>query len=323
MHGYLPPQIPCGLPLQLRSMKQQNLLWLPDSLQQKKWQFFTHSLLDVLDNAEISYAWIRGTSSIWARDYMPVEVREGVYVQFRYEPAYLNKYPQERLSTIAGVNYLQELDPDAQIWVVPLKLDGGNVVMSQNLAIVSDRVFTENARLPRTAVAKTLITYLDREVVFIPVQSRDEIGHADGLVRFVDESNVLINDYHFVDQGYMEKVKRKLHTYGMEVHTLPYNPYENKTWLDAGGTYLNYLELPDAILFPEFGGHLSDCDAAARQELEFHFPQKRILAVPCSKLAGEGGILNCISWTRMFPSANPILPGQDSDTAKGQKGGTY
>jgi hypothetical protein len=59
--------------------------------------------------------------------------------------------------------------------------------MSRDLAIVSDRVFTENAHLPRTTVAKTLIEYLDREVIFIPVQSRDIIGHADGLVRFVDE----------------------------------------------------------------------------------------------------------------------------------------
>ncbi|MBL7812703.1 MAG: agmatine deiminase family protein [Bacteroidetes bacterium] len=304
-------------------METETILWLPDSLQQKKWQDFTHSLLDVLDPVGIPYGWIKGTQSIWARDYMPVEVREGVYVQFRYDPSYLNKYPQDRLDAIAGVDYLQALDPEAQIWVVPLKLDGGNVVMNQNLAIVSERVFTENAHVPGTRVAKILMEYLDREVVFIPVQSRDEIGHADGLVRFMDESKVLISDYNTADHSYREKLKSKLNRYGLKVHTLPYNPYDNHTWLDASGTYLNYLELPDAILFPEFGGHLSVCDAAARRELEDHFPHKRILAVPCTPLAKEGGILNCISWTRWFNPNTSVRPGPDSDTAKDQKGGTY
>lgn len=302
-------------------MNQGDFLWLPDSLQQKKWQHFTHGFLDVLEKLEVPFGWISHTRSIWARDYMPVEVHEGVYVQFRYEPSYLEKYPEDKIPVNAGVNLLQNIDPEAQIWVVPLKLDGGNVVMNRNLAIVSERVFTENAHLPRTSVAKMLMEYLNREVIFIPVQSRDIIGHADGLVRFIDESNVLINAYREIDIGYWKSLMQKLNRYGLEVHFLTYNPYGNKNWLDASGTYLNFLQINDLILVPEYGDCLVYNDFAALHELKKLYNTEHVYPVPCSKLAREGGLLNCISWTGLSSYChNPDSVTDQPQTQKGAKG---
>lgn len=75
-----------------------------------------------------------------------------------------------------------------------INLDGGNVVMYGNKAIITDRIFPENPDRPR----EELLTELSR------LPEYDFTGHADGMMRFVDSNTVLVNN---LDQDfkYMKK----------------------------------------------------------------------------------------------------------------------
>ena len=59
------------------------------------------------------------------------------------------------------------------------------------------------------------------ECIFIPKQAGDDVGHSDGVVRFVAEDRVLINDYATVDPGYGTSLRTLLEKKGLEVETLP------------------------------------------------------------------------------------------------------
>jgi agmatine deiminase len=39
---------------------------------------------------KVPITYLQNTKDIWARDYMPVKIREGAYVQFTYNPTYLH-----------------------------------------------------------------------------------------------------------------------------------------------------------------------------------------------------------------------------------------
>ena len=75
----------------------------------------------------------------------------------------------------------------------------------------------------------------------------------------------------------------------------PYNPYENKTHLDASGIYLNYLQMKEFSIVPLFG---KSSDKYARD----YFKQSlgvigNLEFIDCSEIAKQGGALNCITWT--------------------------
>ena len=44
------------------------------------------------------------------------------------------------------------------------------------------------------------------ELIVIPKEPYDEIGHADGMVRFLDAKTVLVNDYSEVDPDFGQRL---------------------------------------------------------------------------------------------------------------------
>lgn len=275
-----------------------NTIYLPDALQRKKWAPFTHHLLDVMHEAGLDHFWLSGTKDIWARDYMPVEVRPGKFVQFVYSPSYILKYPSLVRSISDGYAVFKELDLCESVTCVPIKLDGGNLVMNNTLAIITNRVFSENPDRSPKMLLDMLENVLEREVVIIPAFENDEIGHADGMVRFLDEDTVFLNDYREEIALHDKRISRILNQHGLKVHLFHYNPYRNSTNLSAAGIYLNYIQAGNVVLFPVFGGNLLFDDDFALAIMKPSNPLCRVFPVNCELLAREGGLLHCISWQR-------------------------
>lgn len=136
------------------------------------------------------------------------------------------------------------------------------------------------------------------ECILIPKQAGDEVGHSDGVVRFVAENRVLINDYTAVDPGYGAKLRTLLEKKGLEVDTLPM--FEEKSKRRPGeispavGIYINYFRVGDVVVIPAYN---RPEDELALQKLQQVLPDAAIFQVLCRDLAGKGGVLNCISWT--------------------------
>ena len=247
-------------------------------------------LISSLKDNNIDFGFLKNTKDIWLRDFMPVKTRDGRYVSFRYEPSYHEKGEDRTKRTV----YKRDLESEVGIRVEysDINLDGGIVVMSpsKKAAIISDRVFSENPERERENLIVKLERLLAAKVIIIPSLKSDMTGHADGMVRFVDETTVIGNRTPYKN-GHEQKIKKLLKRYGIEVIDFPY--FDSKG-ISAVGTYLNFLETDDTIFFPIFG-HEMDEEAISAARSIF---SKVIVPVRCEDIAKEGGCLNCISWER-------------------------
>jgi agmatine deiminase len=174
-----------------------------------------------------------------------------------------------------------------------LVVDGGNVVKWHDAAIMCDKVFCENP----TIGSKDLIRQLKSELgvprlYFIPVQTEDIFGHANGLIRFYNDETVLINA-HKGEKGFKRKLFMALDNAGLDYIEIPYNVCTNLRPLEANGTYINYLHIGRNIILPEFD--LPE-DKIAFRLFEELYPGHNISAINCNDIASAGGVLNCISW---------------------------
>ena len=241
----------------------------------------------------VPIAIIPGTKDIWCRDFMPIQVDENSFCQFVYRPDYLQGH--ERLITPPDKCRLPFMHDYRQ---EPIVLDGGNVVASRTKVILTDKVFKENPSIERPRLRQRLEEVFQAECIFIPKEPYDDVGHADGVVRFISENHVFINDYTGVDPGDEARLRSLLEKKGLEVETLP--RFEEKgrrrpgDLASAVGNYINYLRVGDVVVVPAYNRAE---DELALQKLQQVLPDAAVLQVPCRSLAEKGGVLNCVSWT--------------------------
>ena len=244
-------------------------------------------LFAALDLFNIKYKLLNKTKDIWLRDFMPVRTRSGKYVSFRYEPSYLKDNPD--LKTDFKADVLSQLDlPD--LTFSDINLDGGNVVFSpsKEKVIISNRVFLENPGRSEAEMIRELENLLEADVIIIPSLKSDMTGHADGMVRFLDEKTVLVNRP-LSPHGFETKVKKALCSSGFAVLDFPFVLSGNDS---AVGCYLNFLLTNEAVFLPVF--RIPE-DKSALKEAQGIFGLPSV-AVPVRELAEAGGCLNCISW---------------------------
>ena len=263
------------------------MLYFSSKLNTQKYKSAANILSAALDLFNIKYKLLNNRKEIWARDYMPIKTKSGKYISFRYEPSYLANNPQ--LRTDFKTDIAPSFKGDNLVYT-DINLDGGNVVFSpsKEKVIISDRVFSENPEYDKNTLLLELEKLLEASVLIIPSLKSDMTGHADGMVRFVDENTVVTNAP-LSPYGFETKVKKSLQNYGFNVIDFPY--FYSKGY-SAVGCYLNYLETEKSIFLPVFG---VDTDNEAI-ELAKNIFDKTIIPVNINEIAEYGGSLNCISW---------------------------
>ena len=271
--------------------KETNFLYLADSLKKKKYSAFLDSFDKVLTVNHIPYKFLPNTKDIWVVDYMPVQISTDKFVQFHYNPDYLQSVTG--LKTISDVDTICKsigLKPEKSKLIV----DGGNITRWTDKVIMCDKVFKENSTIREKDLIKQLKDTLEIDkLYFVPWDRHDITGHADGMVRFVDNNTVLINDYSQEKPEFQRAFRMSLQNAGLDWIELPYDPYNNKPRTSAEGLYLNYLQLKQAIIVPTFKRNE---DNKAVKILEQVFKGQTIVTIDSNEIAKEGGILNCITW---------------------------
>ena len=262
------------------------MLYFSSQLNIQKHKPAADRMFAALDLFNIKYKLLNNTKDIWLRDFMPIKTKSGKYISFRYEPSYLANNPQLR------TNFKTDIAPH---FVLPvtysnINLDGGNVVFSpsKTKAVITDRVFSENPEYDKNTLLLELEKLLEASLIIIPSLKSDMMGHADGMVRFVNENTVVANAP-LSPFGFETKVKKALQNHGIEVLDFPYFDSNGDS---AIGCYLNFLETEQAIFLPVFS---VDTDNKAVQTAK-HIFHKVIIPVNINEIAADGGLLNCISW---------------------------
>lgn len=270
-----------------------NTVFLADTLAVRfpgLWQ----QIHDACERHGVACRTIQGTRDIWCRDYMPVQLAPGRFVQFRYEPDYLRGYEETitpvetRRAALAGEN-CESSD---------IVLDGGNIVSAAGTAILTDKIYAENPTLKRSALRRQLHNLLEVDhLVIIPQEPGDWTGHADGALRFVDEHTVVVNDCARVDPSYGRKLRKCLSQARLDVIDLPYVPQADQRpdrFPPAFGTYVNFLRVSNLLLVPAY--RIKEDDAATTV-LGRCYPGCHVVPIYCRGVAAEGGVLNCVSWS--------------------------
>lgn len=246
----------------------------------------TRSLLALLHNHNIKWDFLPQTSSplcIWARDYMPIQINKGKFVRFCYNPDYLQDSPEYKPKTSAILSGLglQVLESD-------IILDGGNVISCGDKIIMTDKVIRENPRYSKNELVDTLTKLYEAEIVLIPEDVYEEYGHADGMVRYMGEDRVLLNDYIDFDKSLRKKLLYALNPH-FNIVELHYGFYTDKSW-----AYINFLHIGRYIFVPMMEDKLGEM---AFGQIAEAFPQCECHPVwNCDNLIKDGGALNCVSW---------------------------
>ena len=251
-----------------------------------KYSLSAENLFPALSNSGEKFTFFDGAKDIWARDYMPIKTKSSQYISFRYEPSYLAADLQLR------TDFKADIAPHFALPITysNINLDGGNVVFSPSKAkaVITDRVFSENSEYDKNTLLTELENLLEAEIIIIPSLITDMTGHADGVVRFVNE-NTMIGNASPYKNGYEQKVKMSLKKHGISCLDFP---YFDSAGISAVGSYLNFLETEKHIFLPVFSD--AQDETAVKRAKEIF--EKKIVAVNINGIAKDGGILNCISW---------------------------
>lgn len=262
-------------------------------LSDKRFTKTCNALTDILDKHSINYDFLKSTKDIWCRDYMPIQVDEEKFVQFRYEPSYL-KDDLELQSDPKEVCKANHINPQFS----NINLDGGNVVNGSERAIISDRVFDENPEFTsKTKLIAEIEKLLEVEIIVIPQIKSDMTGHADGMVRFVDNNTVLGNNREKEFKYWKNGINKVLKENGLDYIDIPFLDHKEKNYPDhAIGCYVNYLEVEKLIVLPIFETEKNK-DQDVFDLFQGIFPDRKIETINYNDIGLHGGLLNCTTWT--------------------------
>lgn len=271
-HGYEPTQT--------------NKVYLAEGLIHYKEAY--NNLLAALKKEQIEVDLLPLTQSpkhIWVRDFMPIQLSKNLFFSYKYLPDYLYD-SQDYIpdyNTIINCLHLNCISSD-------IVLDGGNVVRCADKVIMTDKIFKENPKYGKIELLSKLEDLMQAQIILIPWDRHEIFGHADGMVRYISESRVLLNNYADYDPSLRRRLVGALSPHFI-VEELEYcSPRYNKlSW-----AYLNFLQTNNCIFIP--GLHAKE-DLLAAEQIRQYYPNYKVIQIQgCQQLAQEGGALNCISW---------------------------
>ncbi len=228
------------------------------------------------------------TKDYWCRDYMPIHISGGRFLQYNYSPDYLrNKRDRCYLTDASEVCKSLRL----KCIKTDIVLDGGNVVRCGDKVVMIDKIFVENPHYSRAELLSQLEELFESQIVLLPWDKKEKYGHADGVVRYIGDGKVLLTNYGDYDKDIHNCFKEILCRH-FDVKELNYSQPNSS---DSSWAYINFLQTERVIIVPMLGSHK---DKEALEQIESYFPQYkgRIEQVDATDIVMRGGALNCVSW---------------------------
>ena len=251
---------------------------------------------------------ILDTLNIWTRDYMPIQTKTG-FVKFKYKTLKYDEYPQLQID-FEHPYWLSTFKIFDKLKCSNIILDGGNCQMNpeKDTAVITNVIFENNPDYTKKGLLEELSKLLEAKIIIIPKEYGDKLGHADGIVKFIARDKIFLNEYTGkLMVKYSEKVKEILQDNGLKVSGFPnywhlrprmtedefrkkyteaddYNP--------AWGYAINFLKVGRLVLVPIFN---IKQDREIVDTVKKCCPDCSVVAIDCSELSMEGGLINCVT----------------------------
>lgn len=251
------------------------------------------SVSSILDKYGVPHAALSGTKDIWVRDFMPIQVSPEWFKLYHYMPDYLREEKQysKLISDPAEVCRANGILTDDGI--SGICIDGGNVVHGGLKVIMTAKVFEENPKTTVLDLSRLLEMHFGARLIILPWDTDEMYGHADGIVRFVDDDTVIMTNYRQFDPRMADRFRSILQAHFKTVHELHYDVEDlsQNSW-----AYINWLQTDKVLILPSFG--IPEDEQAFRQ-IERWMPEYRgrIEMADATDLIQGGGCFNCATWT--------------------------
>lgn len=255
----------------------------------KKCPTLYQSLDTIMTDNGIDHRLLTNTKDIWCRDYMPIQTGEKRFVFYKYNPDYLQtKYYQRTITDVKGIGSIDSLRL-ADAMDLDLVVDGGNVVRCGSKIVMTEKVFFENKDKARKEVQRLLEEAFQCDIVFLPWDRNEIMGHSDGIIHYLGDNRVMMTNYADFDIAMARKFTRLLEKH-FDVIPLSYN---TKRKHKHSWAYINFLQVGRMVLVPQLG---IPEDEQALQQISEAMPNCKVHGVPALEAVRRGGALNCISW---------------------------
>lgn len=266
--------------------KETDIVYMSDLLSDECPHFYKR-FINLLQTNKIPFGIIKNTNDIWVRDYMPVQIYKNHFVQYCYNPDYLQGSEEDKESITDANAICQNLS--IPCYKTELVIDGGNVVKAGRYVIMTEKVYAENKHLSPAEIRKQLKEMFHCDVLMLPWDKYEKYGHADGIVKAIDDKTVLLTNYEDYDSKISAKFEEKLSQHFI-VKKLYYNVAQRSNYNWA---YINFLRIGKYIILPGLG---IPEDNQAFEQIRNYYPDCTILQIDALEVVCKGGALNCITW---------------------------
>lgn len=261
---------------------------------------------------------LRGWDEIWLRD----------CIGFKKGKELIKPYYHPNYCEMAGpgfYNYYYKINKLSKIIIkecitdkvinLPLKLDGGNFVNNNSIALLTDKVIADNRELSKNEIVSIIKDFTGLQAIILPKSPNDAVGHLDSNLAFATANKACISNYPSLpflkqDIEFLYKIRAALEEEKIEVFEIQDRPIDEavicncyrKTkkacFSTARGTYLNFLRLNNTVILPEY-------TLPTQKETKYYNSINKeilenqgfeVLSINCDQLAKKGGVLHCISY---------------------------
>lgn len=270
-------------------------------------------ITEALRKRGVPFGYLSETRDIWCRDYMPIQVDKDHLVSYNYTPDYLKGHlrlqtdpeivlqadaselfrhlPTNRKETVSfdGLCPILVMKLEVETTKIDLVIDGGNVVKCGDVVVMTEKVFAENKDKSRLEVERILRDAFRCDILFLPWDREEYLGHSDGIIHYAGDGRVLLTNYDDFSPYFFRRFRKYLES-RFEVVPLRYKVKRKhaRSW-----AYINFLQVGNLVLIPQLG---IEEDRQALEQIGAALPGCELLGIPALEAVRKGGALNCISW---------------------------
>ena len=239
-------------------------------------------------------------TDIWIRDFSSIGE-----LHFKYSTSYDNDVE----APVTWLDFAKQTQ--LSIECQKYQLDGGNVVHNGKDKLIVTRRFLEDNKIKSIEEGISILQSLFksfREFAIIPYDD-PVLGHADGMVSFIDENVLLLMKF---DEGKLlnkiRKILREVFT-GLKIVEIEaeYSMKKEKGFYSAHGCYANILTTDETLYVPVFGMKQDEQVLKVIKENT----TKKVVAIDCQKVSVLGGNVRCLTWEVKGENAEKILSWND------------
>ena len=241
---------------------------------------------------------------IWARDFTTVNPLNPV--QFTYTWASMTR--QESIDVQKSFSDFADAF-DIQRKVSDLRIDGGNIVDNYAGKIVLTTRFMEDNNLTYEQAKRELMDLLGADEIAIIAPDEEVLAHSDGMVSWVDENTLFVNDYSS-DSSFRTQLMNELQS-AFPTTTIIEVPVKFTTNLpgqwegfeSACGVNLNSTLTYQNIYVPTF--NMTNDQYVVN--LIKQNTTKNVITINAQDVCPMGGSLRCLTWQLTRENAKRLI----------------